>query len=92
VCHPHGTPGGHRSRQERHRVGQVGFDAPLPGRDRCGGYPPAVGLAVVDVHPVAVTGVVGGSALWTLVFALGLISAVALLTVVAPRRKTRVAG
>ena len=39
----------HGRRQERNGVRQVGFDLPVPGRDRAGAHPPAVGDGVVDV-------------------------------------------
>ena len=44
----HLPAGDDRGGQERHRVGQVGLDVPVPGGDRARCHPPPVGHGVVD--------------------------------------------
>ena len=45
----HGAAGDHGGREERDRVREIGFDVPVPGRDRTGPHLPAVADGVVDV-------------------------------------------
>ena len=46
---PDDSAADHGRGQERHGVGQVGFNDPVPRGNRAGRDPPAVGVGVVDV-------------------------------------------